>query len=321
MATNVAVKPHNKALELMAQRYTIDVDKLYQVLKATCIKGTKSREATWEEAAAFVMVANRYDLDPFTRQIHAFCRQEGGVVPIVGIDGWATIVNSHKDFDGCKFEVENDAEGKLVSTTCLMFAKGRGHPVEVTEWLVECKRPSVPWTTMPRRMLRHKAFMQAARLCFGLGGIYDEDEAKDIIRNLGQEPEHEQLPVGRVSHRVVAPAPIQAQPVQDGNGEPAAVEVPEPPQSYDEPGEESSMPSEDPDIVRQAVEEYNREIDAAKGNAKSLTLVLKNIMAEWADLGQENAEVLAARVGRELEAAKGIVAHFFELEAAKGGKK
>jgi hypothetical protein len=33
---------------------------------------------------------------------------------------------------------------------------------------------------MPKRMLRHKAFKECARLAFGFAGVYDEDEARDI---------------------------------------------------------------------------------------------------------------------------------------------
>lgn len=37
---------------------------------------------------------------------------------------------------------------------------------------------------MPHRMLRHKSLIQAGRVAFGLSGIYDEDEGRDIIRNV-----------------------------------------------------------------------------------------------------------------------------------------
>jgi hypothetical protein len=33
---------------------------------------------------------------------------------------------------------------------------------------------------MPARMLRHKALMQGVRVAFGFGGVYDEDEARDV---------------------------------------------------------------------------------------------------------------------------------------------
>jgi hypothetical protein len=53
----------------------------------------------------------------------------------------------------------------------------------VTEYLAECRRNTPPWNQYTRRMLRHKAFMQCVRVAFGLGGIHDEDEARDIMQN------------------------------------------------------------------------------------------------------------------------------------------
>ena len=38
-----------------------------------------------------------------------------------------------------------------------------------------------PWKRWPRRMLRHKAYIQGARIAFGFSGIYDEDEAQRIV--------------------------------------------------------------------------------------------------------------------------------------------
>ena len=38
-----------------------------------------------------------------------------------------------------------------------------------------------PWKTHPKRMLRHKAMIQCARLAFGFTGIYDQDEADRIV--------------------------------------------------------------------------------------------------------------------------------------------
>ena len=46
--------------------------------------------------------------------------------------------------------------------------------------MTECKRDVAPWKSHPRRMLRHKAMIQCARLAFGFAGIYDQDEAERI---------------------------------------------------------------------------------------------------------------------------------------------
>ncbi|WP_414836262.1 recombinase RecT, partial [Escherichia coli] len=40
-----------------------------------------------------------------------------------------------------------------------------------------------PWQSHPKRMLRHKAMIQCARLAFGFAGIYDKDEAERIVEN------------------------------------------------------------------------------------------------------------------------------------------
>jgi hypothetical protein len=41
-----------------------------------------------------------------------------------------------------------------------------------------------PWLTQPRRMLRHRAMVQCARTCFGLGGLYEPDEAERVRTSL-----------------------------------------------------------------------------------------------------------------------------------------
>ena len=66
------------------------------------------------------------------------------------------------------------------SCTCRIYRKDRSHPIVVTEYMDECRRNTQPWKSHPRRMLRHKAMIQAARLAFGFTGIYDEDEAERI---------------------------------------------------------------------------------------------------------------------------------------------
>lgn len=147
---------------------------LIETLKATAFKGQVSDA----QMTALLIVAQQYGLNPFTKEIYAFPDKNNGIVPVVGVDGWSRIINNHPQFDGMEFE--QDAE----SCTCVIFRKDRGHPIKVTEYMAECKRSNVgPWTSHPRRMLRHKAMIQCARLAFGYGGIYDQDEAERIIES------------------------------------------------------------------------------------------------------------------------------------------
>lgn len=143
---------------------------LIETLKATAFKGQVSDA----QMTALLVVANQFGLNPWTKEIYAFPDKNNGIVPVVGVDGWSRIINGHPQFDGMDFE--QDAE----SCTCIIHRKDRSHPVRVTEYMTECKRGTQPWQSHPKRMLRHKTMIQCARLAFGYGGIYDQDEAERI---------------------------------------------------------------------------------------------------------------------------------------------
>lgn len=151
---------------------SVEPEELISVLKATAFKGQVSDA----QMAALLVVANQYGLNPWTKEIYAFPDKNNGIVPVVGVDGWSRIINSHPQFDGMNFEQDNE------SCTCIIYRKDRSHPVRVTEYMAECRRSNAgPWQSHPRRMLRHKAMIQCARLAFGFVGIYEPDEAERIV--------------------------------------------------------------------------------------------------------------------------------------------
>lgn len=154
-----------------------DGAELVTTLKATAFKGNVSDA----QMTALMAVANQYGLNPWTKEIYAFPDRANGIIPVVGVDGWSRIINEHPQFDGVEFEQTADA------CTCSIYRKDRSHPTRITEFMKECSRGTGPWQTHPRRMLRHKAFIQCARLAFGYAGIYDADEAARIAEARAQE--------------------------------------------------------------------------------------------------------------------------------------
>lgn len=175
VATTQPQEEKRRLLMTMANRYGVEPTKILPVLKATAFKG-----ATDEEMTALCIVANEYGLNPFLREIYAFPKKGGGIQAVIGIDGWATTINRQASLDGIEFEGE-DRDSKPYSVTCILYIKHRTRPVKVTEYFSECYRNTDPWNQMPRRMLRHKALIQCARIAFGLVGAVDEDEVRDII--------------------------------------------------------------------------------------------------------------------------------------------
>jgi phage recombination protein Bet len=195
----------------MAMRFGMEPQAFEATVRATCIQ-----KASREEFAAFLLVAKEYGLNPLTKEIYAFPAKGGGIVPVVSIDGWINLVNSHGACDGFEFEMEHADDGSLISCTCRMYRKDRGRPVTVTEYLSECKRGTDPWK-MQHRMLRHKAMIQAARYAFGFSGIYDEDEGAKIADVSDASREEPPAP----------PAPALAYPVAVASQQKAEDPVPE----------------------------------------------------------------------------------------------
>lgn len=154
----------------LAQRLECDPAKLVPMLKKTAFATCK----TDEEFMAMCIVANTYGLNPILKEVYAFPAKGGQVVPIVSVDGWIKLMNSNPNFDGIEFDEGVDY------CTATIYRKDRNHPIRATEWLGECAGNTEPWSRWPKRMLRHKALIQCARIAFGFAGIYDEDEGRRI---------------------------------------------------------------------------------------------------------------------------------------------
>lgn len=199
----VNTQTKTSALATMAGRLSVDPNKLLDTLKATCFKGASN-----EEMLALVAVSNRYGLDPLTKQIYAF-PSKGGITPVVSVDGWLHILNSQPQFDGIEFLFEDGPDGKPASVTAVVYRKDRTRPTKVTEYFAECYRQTEPWKQFPRRMLRHKAVKEAVRVAFGISGITDEDEARDIAKNAAA---FEKVRVEKVAPKVVE---VKAEPVAE----------------------------------------------------------------------------------------------------------
>jgi len=201
--TNNAINSSNTLVKKFADKFNFpDEKKLIDTLKATAFK-IKDGVVTDEQMSALLIVADQYGLNPFTKEIFAYPDKQNGIVPVVSVDGWSRIINQHSDMDGLEFvysdEVVTDlADAKPCSSwiECVIYRKGRSHPVRVKEFLDEVYRPPVegtnqktgapykssgPWQSHTKRMLRHKALIQCSRIAFGFVGIYDQDEAERII--------------------------------------------------------------------------------------------------------------------------------------------
>jgi phage recombination protein Bet len=160
----------------------------YESFVKVLIQSALSRLSIWTQAdlERLLMMAERLKLDPLNNEIYAIETQadaskKSHIVLVVGVDGWSKVINSHPEFDGMRFIESEPGDDELpLYFECTIFRKDRKVATSVREYMYEAHTNQGAWLTHPRRMLRHKAMIQCARICFGLSGVYDPDEAVRI---------------------------------------------------------------------------------------------------------------------------------------------
>ena len=204
-ALSTVPEPPKSALHALASRLNTDPSELIETLKQGVFKG-----ASDAEFQALTIISNEYELNPIIKEMYAFPAKGGGIVPIVGVDGWFKIMNRQPNLDGHSCEISEDGQ----SATVTIHLKDRKYPVIITEYFSECSRNTEPWRNMPKRMLRNRAYAQAIRIAFGVSGVFEEDEGQAFamrnvtpdsekksleVRNDWQEPEKKEQPKPRGS--------------------------------------------------------------------------------------------------------------------------
>ena len=181
-------QPREKEVNDIIARSVLRSGLSYESFVKVLIQSALSRLSIWTQAdlERLLMMAERLKLDPLNNEIYAIETQvepskKSQIVLVVGIDGWSKVINSHPQFDGMRFIESEPGDDELpLYFECTIFRKDRKIATSVREYMYEAHTNQGAWLTHPRRMLRHKAMIQCARICFGLSGVYDPDEAQRI---------------------------------------------------------------------------------------------------------------------------------------------
>lgn len=193
----------------LAKRYGIEDDAFKEALHSVFPVKKDGKPLANIQMAAALVLCDQYDLNPFAREIFIVQGKGGHLIPIIPVDGYNKVANRHEQFDGVEFEWEGSVDDDSLVCTCKLYRKDRAHPIVVQEFLDECRMEKDTWEKWPRRMLRHKAYIQAIRYAFGLTAI-DEDEADRMGYRV---PEYKVVDEPPPSPRTRAPAKeVQAPP-------------------------------------------------------------------------------------------------------------
>lgn len=169
-----APQPLTKSIELMhrllykevvacAQQIGIDAEELQAWIDCQI-------EVPHQTLLCLLRRANQYSLDPLKEEIFLTQYQEEWQA-IISIDGWIKILHQHPAFTGISFT--QSPESQNLSETwieCTIHRSDEVMPTTIREYLSEVQNESEIWKKMPRRMLRHRALQQCARLALGIAG-------------------------------------------------------------------------------------------------------------------------------------------------------
>ena len=103
MSNEIQAAPAAKPVSLLAKcatKFGVEPEKMLNTLRLTAFKGA---DVTNEQMMALLIVADQYNLNPWTKEICAY-PDKGGIVPVVGVDGWIRIINERPELDGIEFE-------------------------------------------------------------------------------------------------------------------------------------------------------------------------------------------------------------------------
>lgn len=176
VATIEASKPARtkaNALQQMASRLNVEPARLLETLKSTVFA-----KANDEEVTALIIIANEYQLNPLLKEIYAF-PSRGGIMPMIGYDGWLAIANRHPEYDGYDHN-EIFVGDTFIGVESIFHRKDRSHPTKKAVYLEEFKMATEPWKQKPRHMCQIRSFCQGARIAFGVTGVYVEGVDEDI---------------------------------------------------------------------------------------------------------------------------------------------
>lgn len=229
----------NDPVTALAARYGMLPAELDATLRKTVFRDARSNE----EFLALCFIAKEYQLNPLLKEIYAFPAKGGGVVPLVGVDGYISMMHRQADFDGLEFRYSEEtapvgnAKAAPVWVEAVVYKKNCQRPTVVREYMDECFRATEPWKTHPRRMLRHKALCQAVRLAFGFSGVYaDADEAEPVaVQATVQEEPAQRQQASQDVNELIAQAAKKPAPRQAPKAQPAPKPQPAPQAPAEDP--------------------------------------------------------------------------------------
>ena len=154
-----------KEVNQCAKQIGIDEDELQAWVEHQIVVYTSTHSP---RLLQLLRTAKEHQLDPMQEEV-LLAQYEGRWQIIFSIDGWIKLINRHPAFTGISFDQSSEEkEGLPIWMECTIVRSDRTVPITTREYLAEVRNDSDYWKKMPRRMLRHKAMQQCARIALAI---------------------------------------------------------------------------------------------------------------------------------------------------------
>jgi hypothetical protein len=182
-----------RIIKAFAKKFHIAEDSVFSLIEEIAFSHADQGTVQKSEVLSFLVASLKYDLDPFMREITTL-NSYGRNIPVVIIDGWHKIVQRQENF-GCvqfNYSTETTVKGDVSDCPtwieCEIYRKDFDKPTVVREYLSAAYRDTQYWNTNSPRMLHHRAFVQCARIAYGLSGLAEVDEVLKAENKITVKP-------------------------------------------------------------------------------------------------------------------------------------
>lgn len=125
------------------------------------------------DVVRLLLACERLGLDPLAGEAYLARSLGNPAAPpqvVLGLGGWLRLLGEHPAVCGVEFAEGPPSPGGLglpAWASCTIHRRDRSVPTTVREYMDECRGATGAWLTHPRRMLRHCALVQCARVAIG----------------------------------------------------------------------------------------------------------------------------------------------------------
>ena len=142
------------------------------------LRSTVAKNSTDEEFKLFLLLSEKYGLDPWAKEIWFIKYNEKSTPAIfTSRDGYIKIAHASGQFDGMESYTIDDENGVPIKAVAMVYRKDASRPFKAEIKVSEYNKGGNPtWKTFPSAMAMKVAEVAALKRAFSISGVVTKEE-------------------------------------------------------------------------------------------------------------------------------------------------